>query len=159
MTKRILIGKHDRIFRTDTYLVRVETFDGKVLEDLEPRKLFPYSIPTRYITLLNREEREEAIINSLDELDEASKGAIEQCFESYYMIPEILEILHIEDKTSFKWRVRTDRGKVEFHIRNRQSVIKEGDGVVFVRDSNDNRYCAYLNKLDERSIRRIAAYI
>ena len=159
MTKRILIGKHDRIFRTDTYLVRVETFDGKVLEDLEPRKLFPYSLPTRYITLLNREEREEAIINSLDELDEASKGAIEQCFESYYMIPEILEILHIEDKTSFKWFVRTERGKVEFHIRNRQSDIKEGNGVVFIRDSNDNRYCAYLNKLDERSIRRIAAYI
>lgn len=159
MIKRILIGKRDRIIRTDTYLVRVETCDGKVLEDLEPRKLFPYSLPDRYITLLSSDENEQAIINDLNELDEASREAIDLCFEDYYMIPEILEVLHIEDKTSFRWVVRTERGKVDFHIRNRQSDIKDGDGILFIRDSNDNRYRADLKKLDEKSIRRIAAYI
>lgn len=159
MIKRILIGKHDRVIRTDTYLVRVETHDGRVLEDLEPRKLFPYTLPTRYIALLSSDENEQALVNDLNELDEASREAIELCFEDYYMIPEILEVLHIEDKSSFRWVVRTERGKVDFHIRNRQSDIKDADGQLFIRDSNDNRYHADLSKLDEKSLRRIAAYI
>lgn len=159
MTKRYLVGKHDRVFRTDTYLVRVECFDGRVLEDLEPRRLFPYTFPRQYITLLNTKEREEALISSLDELDEASREAVELCFDDYYMVPEILEILHIEDKSSFKWLVRTDRGRVEFHIRNRHSDIKEHGGIIVIRDSNDNRYRADISKLDEKSLRRISCYI
>ena len=157
--KRYLISKHDRISRTDTYLVRVETYDGRVFEDLEPRRMFPYTFPDAYITLLNAREREEAIIISLDELEEASREAIEECFDEYYMIPEIQEILRIEDKSSFKWLVRTERGKIEFHIQNRHSDIKERDGVVVIRDSNDNRYRADLNKLDEKSQRKLACYI
>ncbi len=157
--KRYLVGKRDRVFRTDTYLVRVETPDGKVLEDLEPKRLFPYTFPDRYITLLNSLEREEAIINSLDELDEASREAVEACFAEYYMVPEIIEILHIEDKSSFKWLVRTERGKIEFHIRNRHSDIKERDGVLFIRDSNDNRYRADFDKLDAKSMRKLSCYI
>jgi hypothetical protein len=159
MIKRILIGEHDRVIRTDTYLVRVETHDGRVLEDLEPRKLFPYTLPTRYITLLSSDENEQALINDLNDLDEASREAIELCFEDYYMIPEILEVIHIEDKSSFIWVVRTERGKVDFHIRNRQSDIKDVNGHLFIRDSNDNRYHADLSKLDEKSMRKIAAYI
>jgi hypothetical protein len=159
MTKRYLVGKHDRVFRTDTYLVRVECFDGKVLEDLEPRRLFPYTFPNRYITLLNTKEREEAIINSLDDLDEDSRKAVELCFADYYMVPEILEILHIEDKRSFKWLVRTEKGRVEFHIRNRHSDIKEHGGIIVIRDANDNRYRADLSRLDEKSLKKISCYI
>ena len=157
--KRYLISKHDRIFRTDTYLVCVETYDGRIFENLEPRRMFPYTFPDSYVTLLNSSEREEAIIMSLDELDEASREAIEGCFAEYYMIPEIEEILRIEDKTSFKWLVRTERGKVEFHIQNRHSDIKEHNGTVVIRDSNDNRYRADLTKLDEKSLRKLSCYI
>ena len=159
MIKRILIGKHDRVIRTDTYLVRVETHDGRVLEDLEPRKLFPYTLPTRYIALLSSDENEQALVNDLNELDEASREAIELCFEDYYMIPEILEVIHIEDKSSFRWVVRTERGKVDFHIRNRQSDIKDADGQLFIRDSNDNRYRIDLKTLDSRSMKKILSYI
>ena len=157
--KRYLISKHDRIVRTDTYLVRVETYDGRVFEDLEPRRMFPYTFPDSYVTLLNSGEHEEAIIISLAELDESSRKAIEGCFAEYYMIPEIQEILRIEDKKSLKWLVRTERGKVGFHIQNRHSDIKEYNGLVVIRDSNDNRYRAYLRKLDEKSLRKLSCYI
>lgn len=157
--KRYLISKHDRIVRIDTYLVRVETYDGKVFEELEPRRMFPYTFPNSYVTLLNSSEHEEAVIMSLDELDEASREAIEGCFAEYYMIPEIEEILRIEDKSSFKWLVKTERGKVEFHIQNRHSDIKEHGGIVVIRDSNDNRYRADLRKLDEKSLRKLSCYI
>ena len=157
--KRYLISKHDRIVRTDTYLVRVESCDGRVLENLEPRRLFPYSFPDNYITLVNAEEREEALIPSLEMLDDASREAITLCFAEYYMVPEILEILQIEDKTSFRWKVRTERGEVKFQIRNRHSDIKERNGIVILRDSNDNRYRADLTRLDEKSLRKVSCYI
>ncbi len=160
MTKRFLVGKNDHVIRTDTYLVRIELQDGRVMENLEPRRLFPYTMPDRYITLLNPEEKEQAMIPSLDALDEASREAVEACFDEFYLIPRITQILHIEDKAgSFKWTVMTDHGKVEFRIRNRQSDIKEGEGVLFIRDSNDNRYRVELDKLDDKSMRRVSSYI
>lgn len=160
MANRIIIGRKDRIVRTDSYLVRVELEDGSVLEDLEPRRLFPYTKPNEYITLLTSNENEVALIQSLDELDEASESAIEECFEEFYLIPRISEILHIEDKDgSFQWKVKTERGKVSFRIRNRHSDIKEIDGMMYIRDSNDNRYFVDLGKLDEKSLYRIASYI
>ncbi len=160
MTRRFLIGKNDRVVRTDTYLVRVELHDGRVIEDLEPRRLFPYTMPNEYITLLSANEKEQALIQSMNELDKASRCAVEECFDEYYLIPRISGILHIEDKAgSFKWAVMTERGRVDFRIRNRQSDIKESDGKMFIRDANDNRYYIDLSMLDQKSLKKIASYI
>ena len=157
---RYLVGKRDRITRTDTYLVRVDGHDGRVLENLEPRRLFPFTAPDTFVTLLGEGEKEAALIHSLDELDEASRRAVEECFEEYYLIPEVTAVLHVEDKAgSFKWKVKTDRGVVEFHIRNRQSDIKQDGDILLMRDSNDNRYRIDLKKLDAKRMKRILSYI
>ena len=157
---RYLVGKRDRITRTDTYLVRMDGHDGRVLENLEPRRLFPFTAPDTFVTLLGEGEKEAALIHSLDELDEASRRAVEECFEEYYLIPEVTAVLHVEDKAgSFKWKVKTDRGVVEFHIRNRQSDIKQDGDILLMRDSNDNRYRIDLKKLDAKSMKRILSYI
>ncbi len=157
---RYLVGKRDRITRTDTYLVRVDSYDGRVYEDLEPRRLFPFTAPNSFVTLMAKGEKEVALIHSLDELDEASRRAVEECFDEYYLIPAVTAVLHVEDKAgSFKWRVMTDRGEVEFHIRNRQSDIKQDGNVLLMRDSNDNRYRIDLEKLDSKSMKRILSYI
>ena len=157
---RFLVGKSDRVIRTDTYLVRVEGHDGRIFEDLEPRRLFPFTAPDRFVTLMNSKEKEEALINDMNELDEESRRAVEECFMEYYLIPEITAILHVEDKAgSFKWKVKTDRGVVEFHIRNRQSDIKQDGDILLMRDSNDNRYRIDLAKLDPKSMKKILSYI
>jgi hypothetical protein len=78
------------------------------------------------------------------------------------MIPEITEILHVEDKFGvLKWRVMTDRGEIEFSIRNRHSDIKLlGKKRLLVRDSNDNRYqVTDISKLDKKSLKRIYSYL
>ena len=157
---RFLVGKLDRVVRTDTYLVRVEGHDGRVLEDLEPRRLFPFTAPDRFVTLINNKEKEQALINDMNELDEASRRAVEECFAEYYLIPEVTSILHVEDKAgSFKWKVMTDRGVIEFHIRNRQSDIKQDGNTLLMRDSNDNRYRVDITKLDAKSVKKILSYI
>ncbi len=158
---RYIVTAEDTVIRTDTYLVKVETADGQVFDELEPRRLFPMTYPDKYITLLSSGEKEIALIKELDGLNEPSKKAILGCFADYYMIPTITEILDVSDKFGMlKWRVMTDRGEIEFSIRNRHSDIKVFDKVnLFVRDSNDNRYVSSLDKLDKLSLRKIYSYL
>ena len=159
---RYIITKNDKITRTDTYLVRVECENGTAYEELEPRRLFPHTNLTQYITLLDSHEKEIAMIKDLSDIDPESRKAVEDCFFDYYMIPEITEILHVDDKFGvLKWLVRTDRGEIEFSIRNRHSDIKLlGKKRLLVRDSNDNRYqVGNIANLDKNSLKRIYSYL
>ena len=141
---RYYIDKYTgRLERSDLYLVRLIKKDGTVIEDLEPRKLFPLTNSEMYITLLDKDEREVGFVRKLDEIDDESREVLLECFKEYYMIPKISRLLECEDKFGvLKWTVDTDRGVITFQIRNRHSDIKKlyGTNRVIVRDSNDNRY-------------------
>ena len=141
---RIYIDKYTgRIEQTDIYRVRVILKDGTVLENLEPRRLFPLSNLTMYITLLDEMEQEIAFVRDFEELDDTSRKALESCFSEYYMIPKITHLISSNEKFgSLKWLVKTDRGDIAFRIRNRHSDIKliRGSNRILIRDSNDNRY-------------------
>ena len=159
---RYIVTDADKITRTDTYLVKIECADGSCLEGLEPRRLFPHTNLTQYITLLDPSEKEVAMIKDLSTIAPESRQAIEDCFFDYYMIPEITEILHVEDKFGvLKWKVMTDRGEIDFSIRNRHSDIKLlGKKRLLVRDSNDNRYqVGDIANLSKASIKKIYSYL
>lgn len=162
--RRIYVDRYTgRLERADVYRVRLILRDGSVIENLEPRRLFPFSNQSMYITLLDENEREVALIRDFEELDDSSRGAIEECFAEYYMIPQIVRLVNsIEKFGSLKWEVETDRGKVSFRIRNRHSDIKSfyGTGRVIIRDSNDNRYeIKDYTKLDAHSRRLLFSYL
>ena len=162
MLNRYIITASDKILRTDTYLVTLIKCDGTEIPNLEPRRLFPFTNTDKYITLLDEKEQEIAMIKSLDDLESESRKAIEECFFEYYMIPEIKEVLNVEDKFgALKWTVRTDRGNIEFSIRNRHSDIKLiARKRLLVRDSNDNRYHINdISLLDKKSLKKIYSYL
>jgi hypothetical protein len=149
--------------RSDLYLVRLIKKDGTVVENLEPRKLFPFTNGEMYITLLDKDEREVGFVRKLDEIDDESRNVLEACFKEYYMIPKILRLIDCEDKFgALKWTVDTDRGIIKFTIRNRHSDIKKlyGTNRVIVRDSNDNRYeISDVTALDSRSNSLLFSYL
>jgi hypothetical protein len=77
------------------------------------------------------------------------------------MIPKITRVIDTVFKFgSLKWIVETDRGRIEFRIRNMNSDIKMLDSCrMLIRDSNDNRYeIPDINKLDKKSLRKLFAY-
>lgn len=152
-----------KLERTDLYLVRLTLSDGRVFDDLEPRRLFPLTDTEHYITLLDSKEREVALIKSLSELDEDSRAALEACFGEYYLIPRITQVLSIEDKFgTLSFHVMTDRGEISFRIRNRHSDIKMlyGTSRVLIRDADDNRYeIPELDALDRHSKRLLFSYV
>ena len=140
---RIYIDQYTgKLSRSDMYLVTLTLKDGTVIEDLEPRRLFPVTNPDMYITLLDNEEKEVAFVRDLEELDAGSVAVLKACFSEYYRIPKITKLLASSEKFgSLTWEVETDHGIVSFRIRNRHSDIKCTNGKrILVRDTNDNRY-------------------
>ena len=141
---RIYIDRYTgKLERTDLYFVRLTLKDGTVYEDLEPRRLFPITNQTMFITLLDSHEKELGFVRDLEEIDDDSRRALEECFAEYYMIPKIQKVLKCVDKFgTLKWTVETDRGVITFDIRNRHSDIKQmgHSNRVIIRDANDNRY-------------------
>ena len=160
---RIYINSDEvMITKSEGNLVDVQFYTGEKLEGLEPRRLFPVTGLRRYITLLDEEGVEKAVIRNVDDLIPESRDVILSCLDEYYLIPKITKLLDSREKYGIlKWKVETDRGIKEFDIRNRHHDIKTlYDGRVLVRDSDDNRYeIPDYNKLDKKSYKLLIAEI
>lgn len=151
---RIYLSANDKIENFENHLVKLTLADGTVIEALEPRRLFPVSNPDTYITLLDEDGVEKAVIRAFSDIDEASAAVIRASLEDYYLVPKILRILSKAEKYgTLRWTVETDRGVISFDIRNRNHDISvTRSGFVRVRDANDNRYIIEdCNKLDKKS--------
>ena len=161
---RIYVDRYNgRLERTELYHVRLTMKDGSVYEELEPRRLFPITNQTMFITLLDKDEREIAFVRDYEELDEASCRALDECFAEFYMIPKIEQLLSCEDKFGvLRWTVKTDYGTVTFTIRNRHSDIKRlgKTNRILIRDSDDNRYeIPDCQRMDPHSLSILFSYI
>ena len=163
MDRYFIDGRKDKIVRDDLYTVRLEKADGEVIEALEPKRLFPYTDPNHYITLLEDAKREIAVIKDVEELSGESREAIESCFKEIYMIPNITRVyLRSAKAGSLRLKVDTDRGgPITFTIRNSNSDIKMlSDIRMVIRDSDDNRYeIPDITKLDKKSLNQLYPYI
>ena len=142
MAERIYVTAKDKITANENNLVDLNTADGRSFTELEPRRLFPVSAGDKYISLLDTEGIEIAIIRDLRELNTESRAVVDASLADYYLVPIITKILEVSEKFgTLRWTVETDRGIKSFEIRNRNHDIKVyGDGRVRVRDSDDNRY-------------------
>ncbi len=139
---RRYVTKDDSVIAAENNLVHLSCADGERFENLEPRRLFPVNRPDEYITLLDAEGVERAVIKNVAELNFDSIKVVRASLEDYYLVPEITKIISTAEKYgNLHWIVDTDRGRKEFDIRNRNSDIRiYTDGRVRVRDSDDNRY-------------------
>ena len=158
---RRFLSAEDVIERYENNLVTLKTSGGEVFEPLEPRRLFPTTRPLQYITLLDKEGVEVAVIRSLSDIDENSRKVITESLENYYLVPKITKIYKISIKTgTIRWSVLTERGKVDFYIHNRNDIKSFSDGSVRVRDSDDNRYVIEdFAKLDFESRAKLLPHI
>lgn len=160
MSERIYVTNNDKITVNENNLVNLTLQNGNVFEKLEPRRLFPVSRIDRYITLLDTDGKEIAVIRNLSDIDKDSREVIEYSLNDYYLVPHITRIISISEKNGkIHWTVETDRGYKEFDVRNRNHDVRVyNDGRVRVRDSDDNRYIiSDYRSLDAHSRRQAAA--
>ena len=101
MKKRIYLTSNDKVTKDENNLVNVTLADGTVANALEPRRLFPVSSLDTYITLLDEEGVEFAIIKALSELDRDSRKVVEDSLDDYYLVPKIIKIINTEEKSFY----------------------------------------------------------
>ena len=158
--ERIFLTGNDRVERFENNLVNVHLADGRVLEALEPRRLFPVNMIDKYITLLDSEGVEQCVIRSLAEMGEESRAELQASLDDYYLVPHITRILSSNEKYgTLRWTVETERGIKSFDIRNRNHDIRVNrDGSIRVRDADDNRYIIEdYHTLDKQSRKALLA--
>lgn len=151
-----------RFTRKDITLVDVELFDGRSFQNLEPRRLFPRSGLEKYITLLNEEGIEQAIIRDLNTLPIEERRTIEACLEEYYLIPRVTKITNVKEKFGvITLTTETDRGPALIEIRNILHGLRMiHNNRVLIRDGNDNRYeIPDLTQLDKHSRQLIECFL
>lgn len=151
-----------RFTRKDITLVDMELYDGRKFENLEPRRLFPLSGLEKYITLLDPQGIEQAIIRDIRSLPPEERAIIEDCLKEYYLIPKVTRINHYTEKYGvLSIDVETDRGHAVIEIRNILHGLKLVYGNrVLIRDGNDNRYeIPDLQQLDKHSRQQIDSFL
>jgi hypothetical protein len=143
-----------RFTRRDLTLVDMDLFDGRHFEKLEPRRLFPITGIKKYITLLDEEGVEVAIIRDLMTLPAEDRRIIEECLDEYYHIPKIIKVKSCEERFGVtKFYCVSNRGDCTIEVNNIIHQVKLTHGIrVLFRDNEDNRYeVPDIRKLDSKS--------
>lgn len=151
-----------RITKNDGIMLKVEMFDGRIFDEVEARRLFPLTGLQKYITLLDSEGVEQAVIRDLSNLTPESRKVVEDVLGEYYLVPKITRIISIIEKYGkLMLKVETDNGPHSFEIKNTHSDIKMlYDGRVLIKDSSDNRYeIPELTALGKESLRILNPYL
>ena len=151
-----------RFTRKDRTLVDMALKDGRTLENLEPRRLFPVSDLDRFIALLDTSGTEQAVIRDLNSLPPQEQKVIRECLSEYYLIPKIQRVVDCDERfDGLTLHTETDRGPARIEIRTLMQGLKLLNGYrVLVRDMNDNRYeIPDWSKIDSRSRQILSRYL
>ena len=155
---RYIEGPEVRFTPNDVVFVDAEFFSGEKFTELEARRMFPITGLRKYISLIDTEGNEIAIIRNIDDLLPESKAVIEKCLDEYYMIPRKTKFIKMSEKFKiWMWTAETDKGIFTFEIRNHITAIKPlYDNRILIKDANDNRYeIPDYTKLDKKSQKMI----
>lgn len=140
-----------RIERREDGRLWVETPGGS--RPVWVRRCFPWSEPTRFVSLLDEEENEVALVPDVRTLDPSSREALEGALAEAGFILEVEGIDEMEEEVEIRtWRVRTRQGPRSFQTRRDDWPREVPGGGVLVRDvAGDLYHIADPARLDARS--------
>ena len=122
----ILDGARVRLWR-DEFLHLCVAVDGETRHrDVTPCRLFPVSERANYISFLDSERKEVALLRDQDRLDPESLAVLRSELTRTYFRPRILSVRTIEDSHGVaRWEVETDRGARVFEVRETMRTLEE----------------------------------
>ena len=125
-------------------------------------RAFPFSLPSEYISVQDKDAEEIGIIRTLSDFDEETAQLLADELERKYYIPRVIKILSIKEAREYSyWRVLSDGGEISFTLQDTQrSIAKVGDDRAFITDVFGSRYeIPSLAAFDKKSLRRIEIYL
>ena len=114
---------------------------GTVHVGVMPVRMFPFTEPTRWISLVDAQKREVATIDDLEQLPEELRRLVLDELQQREFLPEIRRILHVSSDTEpCEWKVETDRGPTAFVLKSEDDVRRLAPHHYLVSDALGMRY-------------------
>jgi Domain of unknown function (DUF1854) len=128
------------------------------------RRCFPWSAPTRWVSLRDDEDEEFALVRDASELDPASRRVLEEALLGAGFVFEVVRVLAIEEEVEIRhWRVETQQGARSFQTRldDWPRVLPgAGGGGLLLRDVAGDLYrFTDVDRLDKRSRELLWAFV
>jgi hypothetical protein len=129
--------------------------------DVRVRRAFPWSCPTRHISIRSKDGKELVMIDDVAALSDALRAIVLGELSSTILIPMIRRVMKVDVRFGFQqWTVATDRGDADFRVQEREDIRFMPDGRFTVKDADGNLYeLPPLDSLDEHSRRAVEAVI
>lgn len=124
-------------------------------------RCFPWSEPTRFVSLRDREDEEFALVREPSELDPGSRQALEASLVEAGFVLEIVGIDCCEEEVEIRrWEVRTRQGRRAFQTRRDEWPRDMPGGGLLIRDvAGDLFYVPDASALDRRSRELLWAFV
>ncbi len=104
-------------------------------------RCFPWSDPTRHISLRDSDEEEFAYVRDVSRLDEESRAALERALAEAGFLLEITAVEDVSEEVEIRhWAVRTRQGPRRFQTRLDDWPVEIAGGGVLIRDLAGDLY-------------------
>jgi len=115
--------------------------DGTEHSNVRAVRAFPISEKADYISFLDSEGHEVALMAEPDKLDEASRVVLARALKTMYYMPKITCVHSITEKMGVgHWEVTTDRGYASFEVVSREQIRRLPRGRLLLNDADGNRF-------------------
>src|SRR5215469_15492277 len=88
--------------------------------DVRIRRAFPWSAPSRFASVRNKEGKEVLLIDDVEKLPEKLRATVMGYLSATSLIPIIRRVIELDVRFGYqKWTVETDRGPADFRVQER----------------------------------------
>jgi hypothetical protein len=110
-------------------------------ERVRPVQLFPVSEKVDYVSFLDGDGEEVALVRQPGNLDKDSRRALQRALEQMYYVARITRVDSVTEKMGIThWQVMTDRGYAEFEVVHREHIRRLPGGRYLINDVDGNRF-------------------
>ncbi len=140
---------------------RLMAVRGEGMVAIRLRQCFPWSEPTRHISLRDTDDKEVALVDDPASLDGESRQALELALAEAGFVLEVTRVLEIEEEIEIRqWTVETKQGNRSFqtHLDDWPRVLPGGG--LLIRDVAGDLYrLADPARLDKKSRALLWAFV
>ncbi len=124
-------------------------------------RCFPWTEPSRFVSLRSDEDDEVALIRDTTELDDASRAALEHSLVEAGFVLEVEAIENVDEEIEIRtWKVLTRQGPRSFQTPRDEWPRQVPGGGLIIRDvAGDLFYIARPDRLDKKSQRWLWPFV
>ncbi len=108
---------------------------GEPIHDCRVARCFPWSLPSEFFSVRDKDGNELHLFDTLQDVPEDSRDVLIEELAAEEFVPQIRSIREIDDTFEILiWKAQTDRGPVEFQVKDDEDIRLLEDNSVVIKD-------------------------